>query len=134
MLVVGPDLQREAVATNGSFVKYRLSDGRDLPLDLSGQGEIARCSRYDYEEDWAGGHLDLEGLPNFKAHEGLCDGRHQVLREVAHGGFETNTAGQAGLLATGVDLPRGSLRTSTCPVHPQARSEHAGSAPGDPTT
>lgn len=86
MLVVGPDLQREAVATNSSFAKYRFSDGRDLLLEILGQGEIARCTRYDDEEDWAGGHLDSERLPNIKPHEGLCDGRHQVLREVAHGG------------------------------------------------
>lgn len=92
MLVVGPDLQREA----GSFAKYRLSDGRDLSLDLSGQVGIARCSGYDYEEDWAGGHLDFERLPNIKPHEGLCDGRHQVLREVAHGGTEPSPAGVLG--------------------------------------
>lgn len=94
MQVVGPDLQREAVATGSSVAKYRFSDGRDLLLESLGQGEIARCTRYDDEEDWAGGHLDSERLPNIKPHEGVCDGRHHVFWEVAHWGSETSPAGR----------------------------------------
>lgn len=94
MLVIGPDLQREAVATSGTVAQYGLSDGRDLPLEILGQGAISRCSRDDHEEHGRLGHLDLERLPAIKSREGLCDGRHQVLREeVAHGGYETSTAG-----------------------------------------
>lgn len=90
MLVVGPDLQREAVATKGSFAKYRFSDGRDLLLEILGQSMITRRSRHDHEEDRTGRRLEFERLPDIEPCEGLCDGGHRVLREVAHGGSETS--------------------------------------------
>ncbi len=105
MLVVGPDSQGEAVATSGAVAQYGLGNGRDLPLEILGQGAISRCSGDDDEEHGPLGHLDLERLPDVKPRKGMCDGGHQFLREVGHGGYETSTVGflRAGALSVPAD-------------------------------